>query len=193
MASLFISDATAQPRRDSPIKKRKLDGSLQALEASTYDFSFSSQFDTILNNSADTDLSDPISIENLRRIKEDAQPPWNPEDIDPLRTRRAVEKAFALQTTSQVIRLLEKSDLRDTYHAIKRSYDKFRDAFRYSLQTDGDSVSVSKSEKGEKLLELNIEFSAKRGIDPRINLGESVRVRYDYTYDATLLEFEFSF
>ncbi|MDC0357342.1 hypothetical protein OAO01_00870 [Oligoflexia bacterium] len=175
-----------------PVKKN-LNDSFESVDASTYDFSFTSAFDSIIGSSTDTDLYEPLTIGNLRRLKDRAQPAWNPDDIDPYRTRRVVEKAFAIQTGRNLNKLLIRSELRDVYREIKQGLVSFRNLFRYSLQTDGSSYQVSKKNVGKKLLELNLEFNAHQGVDPQIKIGELIRFRYDYVQKRPLLEYGFDF
>lgn len=167
--------------------------SLDLRPASSNPYDFGSTVDEILQDASDTSSYDPLTVMQLRMLKEDAQPSWNPEDIDPYKTRRAVEKALAIELGSHLSRQLMKSELRDTYRNTLRAYKRLQDRFRYSLQSDGESMALSRKNEGRKLLELNVEFNLKRGVDPQIRIGDAVRFRYDYLYERTMLEFGFNF
>jgi len=147
----------------------------------------------ILSSTSDTNLYDPLTIQQLRLLKEDAQPSWDPDDIDPDKTRRVVEKAMAIELGRTLAWQIQRSELRDLYNDTSRALKRLQQRFRYSLQSDGNSLSVSRRKQGRKLLELNMEFNVKRGLDPQIRIGDSLRFRYDYLYDRTMLEYGFNF
>lgn len=158
----------------------------------SYAFTAESAFD-ILNDTASTDLYDPLTIQTLKRLKEDARPAWDGDDEDVDKTRRVVERALAIQSGRNISSTLEQSELRSTYRAIKQGLKNFQNNFRYSLQTTGKSMEVSKEKKGKKLLELNVELNLKQGLDPQLKMGEHLRFRYDYTSQRPLLEYGFRF
>ncbi len=188
--ALWTSTAHAQ-NSSSGIHRKSLD--LNPSASNPYEFSLGSTVDDILQDTSDTNLYDPITIGQLRLLKEDAQPSWEPDDIDPYKTRRVVQKAFAIQFGRSISRQIMQSDLRETYRYSLQAYKRLQEVFRYSLQSDGESLAVSRLPKGRKLLELNMEFNVKQGFDPQIRIGDSLRFRYDYVYDRTLLEFGFNF
>lgn len=188
--SLSPRDAAADDQKAGPAVKSFRDGA--AAHTNPYGFTVDSAFD-ILNDTASTDLYDPITISTLRRLKEDAQPAWDGDDIDPEKTRRVVERAFAIQSGRNLSSTIEKSELKPLYQDIKDGLKEVQDTFRYSVQSNGDSLAVSRKKKGEKLLELNVELSLKQGLDPQFKLGENVRFRYDYSNQRPLLEYGFKF
>ena len=55
------------------------------------------------------------------------------------------------------------------------------------------ALALTRKRVGRKLLELNMEFNVKRGLDPQIRIGDTLRFRYDYLYDRTMLELGFNF
>lgn len=188
----FISDLEAQRAQRRRIGKR-FSTTVSSIDISTYDFSVGDEFDRILTTSSDTDLYDPLTIANLRKLKEDAVPPWDPLDIDPERTRKVVEKAFAIQSARSLIKLINQSEIKPVYALFKNTVKNFSDLFRYSVQDRGDELTVSKSKQGDKLIELNLEFNLKQGVDPQINVGDSFRLRYDYTTKRSLFEYGVDF
>ena len=147
----------------------------------------------ILKSSRDTSIYDPITLATLRRLRDEAQPINNSDDIDPGRTRNVAEKAFAIQAGRSFTDLMNGSELRDSFRSFQRSLSDIQDIFRYSLLRDDQGVSLSRSKNGQKLIELNLEISAKQGFDPQIRMGENLRVRYDYTSQVPLLEYGFRF
>jgi hypothetical protein len=191
VSALFVLPVSANAQNQPPTQKN-LRETLGAQKPGTYDFTLDSAFD-ILNDTTNTDLYDPITISTLRRLKEDAQPAWNPEDIDPDLTRRVVERAFAIQSGRNLSNLINRSELQTTYKSIKQGLKSVQDTFRYSVQNTGNGVEVSKQKQGRKILELNMEFNLKQGLDPQIKIGESVRFRYDYTSKRPVLEYGFRF
>lgn len=199
--SICADDLEAQSRRKNrkmhrrgKIQQRSLTSAFDLLNNNeALEFSFDGQVDEIITTSADTTLYDPLTIEHLKRLKEQAQPFWNPDDIDPEKTRRVVEKALALQTTTSVSRLVKKSELQDTYRHLYRSFKRFKDTFRYSLQSGSNGLSISNRPEGQNLVEFNMEFNAKHGLDPQLRIGDAVRFRYDYVERRPLLEYGFNF
>lgn len=184
----------AEPGR-RPIKKKMNThfDILQNADSPIYDFRLGASIDKMLSQGSDTDLYDPMTIENLKRLKEEAQPQLNPDDIDPLRTRTVVEQALALQSGQSVINLIKTSDLRETYLAIKRGFLNFQDAVRYKVQRDSSGFQVSREKKGKSLIEFNVEFNAHTVLDPQLRIGEVVRFRYDYGDKAPVLEYHYQF
>jgi hypothetical protein len=166
---------------------------METSRGSVYEFSLNQEIDTLLEHSADTDLYDPITIAHLRAMQEDAEPPWKPDDADPYKTRHVVEKAFAIQSARTISRVLQKSELAPAYHAFLRGVKHVQDFCRYSVQDTGQEITVAKETRGAKLLEFNVQFSLKQGMDPQVRIGDSFRVRWDYTSNQTLLEYSLDF
>jgi len=130
----------------------------------------------------------------LRDLKERAEPWWDPEDgADQDETQRVAEKAIAIQGSTSLLYLLKRSDLRNSYKDFARNFTKFTDYFRYSLQDTGEGLDFSRNKKGEELIEFSLKFSVNRGADPQIYLGESVRLRYDWAEQHTMLEYGINF
>lgn len=159
----------------------------------TYQFNLSSEIKELIQNSADTDLYDPITIANLRQLKELAEPRWNEDDIDPDRTRRVVQKALAIETARTIIPAIRRSDLGPVLTMFERGLSNFEGLFRYSVQDTGKSFVVSKGSKGEKLIELSPKFSLAKGLDPQLKVGRSFRVRWDYLHSGAMLEYGVDF
>lgn len=180
-----------QPGR-GPLQ-RNLDTTETVGALGAYEFNLGSTLDKILEGTADTDPYDAVTISNLRRLKEDAQPENYPDDLDPYRTRRIVEKALAIQSGNSISRLIQQSELRPLYRAIKQEFFKIREHLKFSLQSGSDGLIVSRKPRGQKLLELNLELNLKQGMDPQIRIGESFKFRYDYVDKVPVLEYGFAF
>ena len=180
----------AQSGSDGRLNTRRLD----SFDSGEYDWDLSAELGEILTATADTDLYDPITIANLRILRDKAQPYWSEDDIDPERTRRVVRKALAIQSAHVLVPVIKESDLGDVFLQIKRGFKRLSDLFRYSLQDEpGAAVSLSRENKGRKLLELDLKFSLKKGVDPQIRINDEVRFRYDFSEQATFLEYGFDF
>ena len=82
----------AQSGSDGRLNTRRLD----SFDSGEYDWDLSAELGEILTATADTDLYDPITIANLRILRDKAQPYWSEDDIDPERTRRVVRKALTV-------------------------------------------------------------------------------------------------
>ncbi len=159
-----------------------------AQQNDTFSFSFPDTLDSLFESSIRSDLYDSITVMNFRRLKEQADPYWDGDEADPIRSRRAAEKGLAMQTATSLSNVLKKSELRDTYFQLREAFRDLQNTFRYSVQSDGESLTVSRSSKGKKWLELQMEFNAKRGVDPQIRLGDHLRLRYDFIESRPLLE-----
>lgn len=179
-----------QPPLNAEAPNRKSLG-LNETAVSTTDLS--TTLDRLIDSSTDTDLYDPMTISSLQRLKEDAQPEIHPDDLDPDRTRRVVEKAFAIQFGRSFSQLINRSELKPLYHQVQQSFKSVQDHFRYSLQSNSEGWTVSKRKVGKRLLELSLEFNVKQGVDPQLRIGESVRFRYDYIDQRPMLEYGFDF
>ncbi|MCB0332555.1 MAG: hypothetical protein KDD55_03585 [Bdellovibrionales bacterium] len=159
-----------------------------------YSFDLNSSLDSLLITGSDTNLYDPLTIKTLTRLKEQSFPYWSGDsEPDPGRTRRIVEKAFTLESFRNLSQTIQKSELKDFYFALKQGLNTIRETFRFSLQRSGSEVFVSRQTKGEKLLELNVEFNASKGIDPQLAFGDHLRFRYDYIRQRPMLEVGFDF
>jgi len=187
-----VTPCFAQRRPRRPLAK-KIRPSYSSLTQESNSFSLSTAVDDILNSETDTSFDDSLTIKNLSRLKEEAQPSWNPDDIDTDQTRRVVEKAFAIQSARSLNVLIKRSDVGDYYRDVIKGVKGIQKLFRYSLQSDGSSVTVSKKRKGSKLLELNLQFNVNQGVDPQITIGDAMRFRYDYVYNRPMLEYGFDF
>ncbi|RMG39705.1 MAG: hypothetical protein D6719_12690 [Candidatus Dadabacteria bacterium] len=198
LLSLFCTagEVYAKPRKKirkpSRISKN-LGQEARSLDLNIYDFTLAETVTNIIEDSANTDLYDQLTLNNLQRLKEEAQPPWNPADIDPYKTRQVVEKALAIQSGRSIIKLLNQSELRSSYLAFKRYLNSIRKALSFSLQDSGDRYLISREKKGKQLIELNMEFNLRNGLDPQLNLGNSLRFRYNYLEKRPVLELGFDF
>ena len=186
---LQLASADAQ----SPTGAKTLNLGTQSGTAIYNNERLGTSLDNILTSTSDSSLYDPLTVGQLRMLMEDAQPSWDPSGYDPDKTRRLGEKALAMQLGQSISRQIKESELRDTYNSLMRLYKQIKQSFRYSVQTDGDSFEVSRKKKGRKLLELNVDFNLKHGMDPQLRVGENFRFRYDYLYDRTMLEYGLKF
>jgi hypothetical protein len=167
---------------------RTLKGSRE-FDSSTYNLNLSSTVDRLIDFSTDTDLYDPLTIQRLRAMQEEAQPRTNPTDIDPYLTRRVAERALAIQSGRTIGSVLEKSELRSTFREIKSTMSSIQSWFRYSIQDRGNGLTISKRAKGKKLVELNVDLNLKEGLTPHLRIGDSVRFRMDDSYKTPMLEY----
>jgi hypothetical protein len=149
--------------------------------------------DVIGESGISTDLHDPMVTHNLRRLQERTMLLGDEDNYDDEIGDRAAKKALAVQGSRDFIRLIKQSELRGTYYWIRDLFASFQDSTRYSLQDTGKSMTVSRSKSGEKVIEMNMEFNSKQGLDPQFNIGESFRLRYDFIEERTLFEFGVDF
>ena len=199
LAGSFILPDLCEAR---PKRKRKFRKAIQVrtlgdfdTQSGAYSFHFGEQLDSILQASVDFELYDPVVIRDLEELKEDAQPYWDPFDIDPIKARHAVQKAFTIQSARTVLPIIKKSELRSSYRSIERGYRYLSDKFKYSVKNDGDGYYFANKSKrhGETLLELNMKMNLSSGLDPLLHFGDSFRLRYDWVKGETLFEYGFDF
>jgi hypothetical protein len=164
---------------------------LNSEDRGMYNFRLTASIDDLLVDS--DDKYDPITINQLRMLKEEAQPSWHPDDVDPYQLRRVAQKALTIEVGRAFSKRINGSELRPTYRAALRTYHSIQERFRYSIQDNGDAITFSRKNKGKKLLELNLDLNLKRGLDPQILIGDFMRFRYDYVYKRAMLEYGFDF
>lgn len=157
--------------------------------AATETLDLTATVDRLINFSTDTDLYDPLTVQRLRAMQEEAQPRTNSTDLDPELTRRVAERALAIQSGRTVAQVLEKSELRSAFRELRSQIRSFQDLFRYSLQQEPDGLTVSRQSTGKKLLELNVDLNLKNGLYPSIRIGDAVRFRLADDYRTPMLEY----
>lgn len=138
----------------------------------------------------DFDTYDARTMQILRNLHADSRPFWEGDhDNEVHRERRATERAFAIQSGRQLSTILNTSELKPIYNDVRSTLSRLQDVVRYSVQSDGSGISVSKKKKGRPLLELNLNFNLKQGLDPQIKMGENLYFRYDWLEGTPLLEY----
>jgi hypothetical protein len=148
----------------------------------------------MLESTSTGDIYDPLTISTLKRLRDEAIPPWDPYDIDPEETRHVAERALTIQSSRAFAELMNGSDLKPTFRAIKEAFKEFKDLFKLKVEQNHEGIQVNSSKsKGRPLLELSLEINPKQGFDPQIRFGESVRLRYDYIDQQPLLEYGVDF
>lgn len=180
----------AQPASPSP-QSKNLRSAVPSTNA--YDYSLGSTFDRILNQTASTELYDSFTIATLKRMQAEADPDWDPAGLDAELTRQVAERAFSIQAGRSLVNIVRKSDLRDLYREVIRNFSAVQDALRLTVRNNGGSFSFKKRGAGKKILELGVEFNLRRGLDPQLKIGNTMRFRYDYDASMPLLEYGFSF
>lgn len=189
--ALLCGVAAADPL-GKPVQAKSLRSATLESDRSS-DFNLGSTFDRILTETASTNLYDPFTINNLKRLQDEAQPSWDPAGIDPELTRHVAERAFSIQAGRSMVNTLRKSDVRHVYYGVVDSFSAVQEALRFSLKNDGSSLSLGKKGSGQKLMEFNVDFNIRQGVDPQIRIGHSTRFHYDTVLKAPMLEYGFAF
>lgn len=199
LAAIFVFSAiqvafvSAEPLVPSTRQAKSLRTAAISETSRTYDFNLGSTFDKILSETASTDLYDSFTVMTLKRMQAEAQPAWDPAGIDPDLTRQVAERAFSIQAGRTIVATLKKSDLRETYRDVISCFTTIQEALRLTLKDTGSSWSMSKKAPGKKLIEFKVEFNMRHGLDPQLNMGETMRFRYDTASRGPLLEYGFAF
>ena len=147
----------------------------------------------MIGQTGNNDFYDPLSITRLRMLKQDSQPLHDPDDFDLFRTRRSVGKALAMQTGRALSNLFNTSELGPLYRSTLRTLKNFRQRFRFRLQRSEKGLILGTRNKGKTLLELNLNFDVKRGVDPELTIANTIKFRYDIVYKRSLVEYGFTF
>lgn len=187
---LCATPADAQSN-NAPVGKRLRSATLP--NDKSYNFNLGSTFDGIISETASTELYDPFTINNLKRLQDEAQPSWDPAGIDPDLTRHVAQRAFSIQAGRTLINTLRKSDVRHIYYGVVDSFSEFQNVFRFSVKNNGSSLSLGKKARGEKLMEFSVEFNLRQGPDPQLRFGPETRLHYDTRLQAPMLEYGFAF
>lgn len=186
--------ADAQPRKRIRISRlNNATRSLTNTRQTSYAVETGTGFDEFFVGSVDSTLFDSFTLMQLRGMKEEAQPSFNREDYDEDVLRYVVQKSFVIQSAGSITPVINRSDLRPAFQAIRRGLKQVTDTVRYSLQTDGNSLRVDNKPRGKKLLELELRITPKQGFDPQLRIGDYVRFRYDWREKTNLCEFGFDF
>lgn len=190
---LIKQTPTNRPRSPRPPGKslnRGGGGSVQAEDPFRFDLDSAVE---VLADSTELDLYDPLTLSTLKRLKEDATPPYDPHDIDPVRTRHVVEKALAIQAGRTMANLLRSSDFRDFHRLVLKNLDFLHGLLTLSVSRGHDGLNAGRTPDGESLFAFNLRMSVRDGFDPQIRLSDSLRFRYDLGERQTLLEYGIGF
>ena len=182
----------AQPAPQTPLGRKFVTSS----GSSPINIGSSSSLSTTLDELIDSSKHksyDQHSLWVMESMTDITQPFWNPYDVDYRRNNRAVNKVLTIQSGKAASELISGSELKPTFVYLKQQLSYFKSIFAYSLQNDGDGLSVSRKKKGMKLLELSMEFNLSQGLDPHLKIGDHIRFRYDYVNERPLLEFGINF
>jgi len=196
--SIILSSFLITNFSEAEIKKKRLKiSNLRSFKGSQVEIrggGFSDSLDEILTSSVDTNLYDPLTLVQLNNLKVRGLPWWEREDsIDEVEMRRVTQKAIGIQGSLNFISLLRRSDLRESYKSIEKDFKSFTNRFRYALQDTGDGYTLSQNKKGEELVEFSLKMSLSKGADPQVLFGDSLRLRYDWAEQQTMLEFGVNF
>ncbi|MCB0353850.1 MAG: hypothetical protein KDD64_10010 [Bdellovibrionales bacterium] len=175
------------------MKRALLKQDREITSTTPYRLSLESSVTDIFNSSSSETLYDELTLQQLRLLKERALPIWKSDDADPVRMQRVTEKALSMRLLESVSNQLMESDLRDSFEALRSYFRSLNDFLRYSVQSDGDSLSVTSKNRGKKWIEFRPEINLRQGIDPQIRIGERLRFRYDYLDKRPYLEFSLDF
>ena len=174
-------------------KPKALKSDFDSFSNFSYSINASSSLSDLVGDGSGSGGYSPFSLAQLRLLKEVAQPSYNPNDYDPDLTGRVVSKMFAIQSGRAVSDAIQRSELQQTYRAALRGIKTVQERFRYSVQHTGRSVAVSRRNLGRKLVELNVDFNLRQGVDPQIRFGDHIRLRYDWVNNRSMLEYGVEF
>ncbi len=106
---------------------------------------------------------------------------------------RYAQKLMAVQSTQSILALIRSSDIRYEYKDLESGFRDITELFSYSVFRTTEGLEVGTKKRGKEIIKLNFRFGLSRGADPQINIGESCRVRYDWTKSSAMLEYGFNF
>jgi hypothetical protein len=133
---------------------------------------------------------DGYFMDNLRRMAVEANPTDSIHDFDEERASNVAKRALAARLTDSVQRTALQSDFRDEYRSIIRGFAAVKRALAFGVHRDGQGLSVGRSSKrrGKKIVELQVEPSARTIFSPQLKIGELSRVRYDTENQGFMFE-----
>jgi hypothetical protein len=134
-------------------------------------------------------LFDEYYMDGVTKLQFEASPDQNPNDFDERKSSRAAQRALTVKLGQTVTDTLNHSDLREAYRRALKGFQDVRDSVRFSVQKNDEGYSVSRTPKGAKLLEFDVEPSDKTGLAPHVNVMDTGRVRYDTSISAVMFEF----
>lgn len=183
--NLLLAEAKAERNKNprSPNTRALIDNS------DSYDYSASDALGGIIENSANTDLYDPITLGELRILKERAQPSTSKDDIDPDEIRYIGEKALAIQSSTTLLPLIRNSEIGFALSSLESGYLYISQFFRVKLNHTGERLIISREDDSLTLIELNIKMSISNGLDPQLRLSENIRMRYDWKKAIGFIEY----
>lgn len=193
MCLLVISaeQAEARPGRKPFNRKLFVDSERQSPGLALY--SFESSFNDFIHPRSRQDGYDSNSLHRLQLLHQDAAPLLNPDDFDLDRTRRATTKALMMEGGHSVSMLVHNSELGSIYRSALRSFKRIQSQFRYSIQESHTGYEVAREKRGKKIIELDLQFDIKRGVDPQLTFWDTIHFRYDPIYKRAIIGYDFRF
>jgi hypothetical protein len=133
---------------------------------------------------------DGYFMDNLRRLAVEANPTDSVHDFDEDRASHVAKRALAARLTDSVQRTALQSEFKDEYRSIIRGFASIKRALAYGVHRDAQGVTFGRSSKrkGKKILELQVEPSARTLFSPQLKVGEMSRLRYDTDNQGFIFE-----
>ncbi|MCB0319888.1 MAG: hypothetical protein KDD60_03120 [Bdellovibrionales bacterium] len=168
------------------------------------DLTSTAPLENIWQGYTNSDAYEQFTLGTLYRLKDQAQPTWDPENIDPIESRRLVKKALAIQGIGTFSQMLRQSELQPEFDSLRRTIKTVRETIRFSLNDSPSGLSVDRGrpkrsssqeglDLGSPVAEFRLDLSPKSGFDPQIIFTESLRLRYNLLRDISMLEYNIQF
>lgn len=116
-------------------------------------------------------------------------------NYDELESEQLAQSLFIYHGAKTLVDYFEFSPLGLLYEDFLKEVRFYRNMSTVSVErsSQGGFNVDHASEKGDELLKFRVGISTKRGIEPRINIGELLVLRHDLLSEQTLLELRLDF
>jgi len=119
----------------------------------------------------------------------------NADLFEEMESNAFAEKLVVFQAGENLLELLKVSPIAELYKRTMRRLKVVKDYTSVQVK-QGNSVQVdtgSERKPGKNLFELKLHASARRGVEPRIEIGDYMMISYDLLGKQTLIGYEFEF
>ncbi|MCB0358639.1 MAG: hypothetical protein KDD44_03360 [Bdellovibrionales bacterium] len=116
-------------------------------------------------------------------------------NFDELESQSLAENVLMYHTAHTFTEFIEDSGLKNLYEDFLDQLDFYRELTTVTVEqrTDGDLGVIRGENDSAPLLKFSLGVSSKRGIEPKLNFGEHLTMRYDLLHGLAMLEYEIRF
>jgi len=151
--------------------------------------------DTILYSSPNADRAAGFRLFSYFRSIGDFADSSYFQDID---QSSAAEKLFFYQAGNAFMNWIKQSQLKDLFEVVEESLENMKEKTTIHMTEDSEGFyritdGTEVSERESPVLKLKLHFSARNGLEPRVNLGENCLLRFNLFEQSTRVEYSLNF